>query len=185
MNKKKFIRIAIILAILSLVWVILTPILFPDTQADAVQTAAHRGFYAPNFTLQTPQGVTHTLADYQGSPVLVFFWASWCSVCKSAMPGLEAVYQEYSPQGFRILAVNTTNQDTLSAAEAYFQSQRYTFTMLLDQDGAVADLYRMRAVPTSVLIDPEGRVTDVIIGSGISAGFLRARLDTLFIKSEE
>jgi thiol-disulfide isomerase/thioredoxin len=185
LKKKRFLSAAFLLILLSLVWITLTPVFFPNTQADAAQTAVHRGFYAPDFTLETPQGVTHTLADYQGKPVLVFFWASWCSVCKSAMPGLEAVYQDYSPQGFRILAVNTTNQDTLSTAEAYFQSQRYAFTMLLDQDGAVADLYRMRAVPTSVLIDPEGRVTDVIIGSGISEGFLRARLESLLMKSEE
>lgn len=185
MNKRKFIQISITLAILSLAWVILTPIFFPEIQADAIQTAAHPGFFAPTFTLETPQGAAHSLADYQGNPVLVFFWASWCSVCKSAMPGLEAVYQEFAQQGFRILAVNTANQDSRSAAEAYFQSQGYTYTMLLDQDGTTADLYRMRAVPTSVLIDPEGKVVDVIIGSGISAGFLRARLGNLFSEGRD
>jgi peroxiredoxin len=184
-NKQNFIRIAVTVALLSLVWVILTPVFFPNTQTDAAQSAPHRGFYAPAFTLMTPEGETHALADYQNNPVLVFFWASWCSVCKSAMPGLEAVYQDFAPQGFRILAVNTTNQDTLTAAEAYFQSQGYSFTMLLDRDGTAANLYRMRAVPTSVLIDTEGKVTDVIIGSGISEGFLRARLVTLFEKGVE
>ena len=185
MNKQHFIRIAVTVALLSLVWISLTPVFFPNTQTGAAQTAPHRGFYAPALTLMTPEGDTHALADYQGSPVLVFFWASWCTVCKSAMPGLEAVYQDFSPQGFKILAVNTTHQDTLTAAEAYFQSKGYAFTMLLDRNGTVANLYRMRAVPTSVLIDSEGIVTDVIIGSGISEGFLRARLVTLFEKDGE
>lgn len=183
MKKKQFIIVAITLAILSLVWIILTPILFPVAQADAAQTAPHRGFYAPDFTLQSPQGETHTLSDYQGSPVLVFFWASWCSVCRSAMPGLEAVYQDLSPQGFTILAVNT--QDTLSAGVDYFRSQGYTYTLLLDRDGAVANEYRMHAVPTSVLIGPDGKVTDVIIGSGISQGFLQARLADLFAEGAQ
>ena len=185
MKKIQFIRIAFTLGILGLVWIILTPLLFSDTQVDDSQTAPHRGFYAPLFTLSTPQGEVHSLADYQGSPVLVFFWTSWCSVCKSTMPGLEAVYQDFAEQGFTILAVNATNQDTLSAAVGYFQSQGYSFTILLDQDGTVANLYRMRAVPTSVLIDSEGKVTDVIIGSGISAGFLRARLATLVAEGQE
>ena len=98
------------------------------------------------------------------------------------MPGLEAVYQDYAQQGFEILAINATNQDYLSAAEAYFQSQGYTFTMLVDQDGSVSDQYQIHAVPTSIIVNPEGKISDVIIGSGISEGFLRAHLDTLFTK---
>lgn len=87
--------------------------------------------------------------------------------------------------GFEILAVNTTNQDRLSEATAYFQTQEYSFTMLLDRDGAVAEQYQMRAVPTSVLVDQNGIVTDVIIGSGISQGFLQARLAALFAQEGE
>jgi alkyl hydroperoxide reductase subunit AhpC len=101
------------------------------------------------------------------------------------MPGLESIYQEFGPQGFTILAVNTTNQDVLSTAINEFASKRYTYTMLLDRDGSVANLYRMRAVPTSFLIGPDGRITDVIIGSGISEGFLRARLKQLLAEGSE
>jgi peroxiredoxin len=185
LNKKHFVLIAITLTVLSLAWLLLTPTLFPVADADASLSAPHQGFYAPSFTLETPQGDQHTLEDYQGRPVLVFFWASWCSVCKSAMPGLESVYQEFSPQGFTILAVNTTTQDVLSSAVNEFASKGYTYTMLLDQDGSVANAYRMRAVPTSVLVGPDGRVTDVVIGSGISEGFLRARLSQLLAQESE
>ncbi len=185
MNKNQFIRIAISLVVLSLVWIALTPLLVGGAQAESPQTAPHRGFYAPPFTLGTPRGEVHSLDDYEGSPVLVFFWASWCSICKTAMPGLEAVYQDFADQGFTILAVNTTNQDSLASAETYFNAQGYSYTMLLDRDGSVANLYRMRAVPTSVLIDPQGKITDVIIGSGISEGFLRARVGALLERGVE
>ncbi|MFU8827017.1 MAG: TlpA family protein disulfide reductase [Brevefilum sp.] len=185
MNKNQFSRIAISLVILSLVWIALTPLLFGGAQADSPQTAPHRGFYAPTFTLGTPWGEVHSLEEHEGSPVLVFFWASWCSICKAAMPGLEAVYQAFAPQGFTILAINTTNQDSLTSAETYFKSQGYSYTMLLDRDGFVANQYRMRAVPTSVLIDPQGKITDVIIGSGISEGFLRARVGALLEEGME
>lgn len=185
MNKKRFIVIATTLSVLSLAWILLTPLLFPITQADASQVAPHRGFIAPGFTLETPQGDRHALADYEGQPVLVFFWASWCSVCKAAMPGLETVYQDFAPQGFAILAINTTNQDTLSTAVNYFTTQNYTYTLLLDRDGSVANQYLMRAVPTSVLVGGDGIVRDVIIGSGVSEGFLRARLGELLAEGGE
>ena len=101
------------------------------------------------------------------------------------MPGLEAVYRDCAPQGFSILAVNTTNQDNLSEAKAYFQSQAYTFTMLLDPDGAVANAYQMRAFPTSILVDSDGKILDVIIGSGLTEGFLRIQLESLFTQGED
>jgi peroxiredoxin len=183
LKKKQFISIAFTVVLLSLVWIIITPVMFPGAQADSVQEASHRGFYAPDFTLPTPQGDSHSLSDYQGSPVLVFFWASWCSICRSVMPGLERVYQDYSPLGFKILAVNT--QDVTNAGVDYFQSRGYAYTLLLDNNGAVANQYRMHALPTSVLIGPDGIITDVIIGSGMSEGFLRARLSELLAEGGE
>ena len=185
MKKKQYIGIALLITLISLAWILLTPMLFPVMPADAAIAAPHRGFLAPGFTLETPSGATKSLADYKGQPVLVFFWASWCSVCKSAMPGLERVYRDFAPLGFAILAINTTNQDILSTAIAYFESQGYTYTLLLDRNGSVAAQYRMRAVPTSVLVGPDGIVTDVIIGSGISEGFLRARLGELLAEGED
>ena len=184
MKRNHFVVTAISIIIISLVWILVTPVLFPTT-ADASDIAPHPGFLAPDFSLETPQGEIVTLADFQGQPVLVFFWASWCSVCRAAMPGLEAVYRDFSQQGFTLLAVNTTSQDTLSSALSYYESQGYTFTLLLDRDGTTAEQYRMRAVPTSVLIGPDGIITDVIYGSGMSGGFLRARLGDLLTEGAE
>jgi peroxiredoxin len=184
LKKKRFIRISISIVLVSLIWIILTPILFPGVQAGAEPAAAHKGFQAPDFALETPQGQIISLSDYEEKPVLVFLWASWCSVCKATMPGLQSVYQDYSSRGFEILAVNMTFQDTLSTAESYFQSQGYTYTMLLDRDGSVARDYQMHALPTSVLIDSDGTVLDVVIGSGMSEGFLRARLDEILVSGE-
>jgi len=180
MSKKAFSIFGIAVVLLSLVWIVMTPILFPGTQADTNTFAVHKGFQAPNFTLQTPDGQRLSLSDYEGQPVLVFFWASWCSVCKRTMPGLQTVYEEYSPQGFEILAINTSFQDTLPNAINYFQSQGYTFAMLLDQDGSLSRDYQLHATPLSVLINPDGEIVDVTIGSGMSEAFLRAHLNNIF-----
>ena len=184
MNKGSFIAAAAAIILLSLAWVLLTPVLFPGVEAQGTVTAAHPGFAAPGFTLQTFEGETVTLSDHKGQPVLVFLWASWCSVCKATMPGLQEVYEDYAPKGFEILAVNTNFQDTLSAAENYYRDQGYTFPALIDRDGSVSRDYQMHAVPTSVLIDPEGVVVDVVIGSGMSEGYLRAQLDQILTGEE-
>lgn len=184
MNKNTFIGIAVTLLILSLAWTALTPLFFPGVQAENQPAAAHKGFQAPEFTLETPEGELVSLSDYEGQPVLVFLWASWCSVCKGAMPGLQSVYSDYADQGFELLAINMTTQDTLASALSYFQAQGYTYPMLMDRKGEVARDYQMHALPTSVLVGPDGKVLEVVIGSGMSEGALRARLDELFTTGE-
>lgn len=184
MKKKQFLSIALGLVITSLIWIVLTPIFFTPAQAEGGLTAPHPGFLAPGFSLESPEGENHALEDYRGQPVLVFFWASWCSVCKAAMPGLQEVYTEYQPRGFQILAVNTTFQDTLTVALSYFQAQRFTYPFLLDRDGSVSNTFALRALPTAVLVGPDGIVVDVVIGSGLSAGYLRAQLDQILTNEQ-
>jgi len=177
MKKRTFIIIFSILIILSISWLFLTPVFFPINETSAGTIAVHKGFQAPDFTLETPTSEAVSLSNYKGQPVLVFFWASWCSVCKRTMPGLQSVYQDFEPMGFEILAVNTTNQDTLVSATDYFRSQGYSYKMLLDRSGDTSQIYQLHAVPLSVLINPDGSVFDVIIGSGMSEGYLRAYLN--------
>ncbi|QRN83921.1 TlpA family protein disulfide reductase [Chloroflexota bacterium] len=176
MKKHNYLIIASIILMLGIAWTLLTPAIFPAVQAGSSQ-AAHEGFQAPDFTLFTPDGQSVTLSDLTGKPVLVFLWASWCSVCKATMPGLEPVYQEYASRGFEIVAVNMTSQDVASSAITYFEGQGFSFPMLLDPDGSVAQQYQMHALPTSILIGPDGIVQRVVIGAGMNAGELRAWLD--------
>ena len=180
MKKGQFIGLSVIIVILSLAWILLTTVLFPANASQLDTVAPHPGFIAPDFTLSTPDDETQSLSEYRGQPVLVFLWASWCSVCKRTMPGLQSVYDDYSSRGFEILAVNTTFQDTLSTAINTFQTEGYSFQLLLDRDGSAAHAYRLYALPTAVLVGSDGHVLDVVIGAGISEGYLRSSLDKIF-----
>ncbi len=181
MKKKTFIIIAISVLLVSLTWFVLTPLLFPSTSGESTIAAPYPGFSAPNFSLNTPGGQVLSLSDYEGQPVLVIFWASWCSVCKRTMPGLQTVYEDYASRGFEILAINTTYQDSYLTAINYFEEQNYTFPFLIDEDGLTASDYKTHALPTSVLIGPDGDVLDVVIGSGMSDALLRSKLDQLLV----
>jgi peroxiredoxin len=151
---------------------------------DFVVEAAHPGFSAPRFTLETIEGELLSLNDIEDQPVLVFFWASWCSVCKRTMPGLQSVYEDYKSSGFEILAINTAYQDSLTAASAYYITQGYTFPFLIDRDGAVSQAYQTHALPTSVLVGPDGKVIDVVIGAGMSEGYLRSQILEILSNAE-
>src|SRR5262245_19199440 len=61
---------------------------------------------APNFSLQSRDGKTVSLADYKGQVVMVNFWATWCQPCRQEMPHLEAIYKKYNSLGFTLLGVN-------------------------------------------------------------------------------
>jgi len=180
MKKITYIIMAFVISLLGVLWVSLTPIFFPSVHAEEVTAAPHAGFMAPPFELQTSDNRNLSLTNYEGKPRLVFFWASWCSVCKATMPGLQKVYETFQEDGFKILAINSTSQDNLQNALQYYQAQGYTFPMLLDQDGEAAYAYQIRALPTAVLINSDGTISEVIIGSGVSQGYLTAALSSLF-----
>ena len=184
MEKKPFIIISAAIILVSIAWISFTPFIFPSAEDTTKISAPHPGFPAPAFNLETLSGDSISLADFKGQPVLIFFWASWCSVCKRTMPGLQSVYEEFHEQGFEILAVNSTLQDTLSSAVSYYEGQQYTFPFLIDPDGIVTKAYQTRALPTSILINPDGIVVDVVIGSGLSEAYLSSQIITLLSNIE-
>ena len=151
------------------------------SQASAAETSApHKGFLAPNFSLSTIEGETITLSDLRSQPVLINLWTSWCPPCKAEMPALEHVYRDYKDDGLVILAVNSTNQDNTADAIGFVQDLGLTFTVLLDQDGSVSKQYHLQALPTSIFINREGVIQEIVVGGPMSEALLRSRFKTLF-----
>jgi peroxiredoxin len=123
------------------------------------------GKTAPGFTLKNLDGQDVALSDFQGKPLLINFFATWCDPCRSEMPDLEAEWQQYKAQGFTVLAVNLTNQDTVSDVQAYVEQLNLTFPTLLDDTGSVASLYKVGPIPTSYFIDKNGVLNAVQVGA--------------------
>ncbi len=90
--------------------------------AVANTSAPQAGFTAPDFTLKTPEGETYTLSELKGNAVLVNLWATWCPPCRAEMPAIQKMYDEYKDQGFVVLAVNSTVQDSAIEIPAFMQS---------------------------------------------------------------
>ncbi|RMH49027.1 MAG: hypothetical protein D6685_19690 [Bacteroidetes bacterium] len=127
---------------------------------------------APGFRLPGLSGHPVALSDLKGQVVLINFWATWCGPCQVEMPVLEQLHREFGDDGLVILAINL--MEPFDEARAYVQRFGYTFPVLLDIDGAVAQRYRVESVPTSLLIDREGTVVRHLVGMHPEADFRRA-----------
>lgn len=141
--------------------------------------APQAGFLAPDFSLLTADGEELRLSQLRGQPVLVNFWASWCPPCKAEMPAIQRAYQDYQDQGFIVLGVNAANQDDREEALAYLARQNLTFPILFDEGGRAAQLYQVRALPTSFFVDARGIIREVVVGGPMSEALLEVRVKQL------
>ena len=121
---------------------------------------------APDFTLKTLDGSTVTLSKLQGHPVLINFWASWCTPCRAEMPEIVRVYEAHKADGLVVLAINMTFQDSLPEAQAFAKEFHMPFPVLLDDTGAVArDAYRVPVLPMCFFVDRKGVIVHRQIGA--------------------
>ncbi len=151
----------------------------PQSTSGGGIPAPIQGFHAPDFELNTLQGQSIRLSDLYGKPIVVNLWASWCPPCKAEMPTFEKVYQQYANQGFTILAVNASNQDSLADAQAFVQANELTFPILMDTQGRVSQLYDLRSLPTSFFIGRDGIIREVVVGGPMSEAGLKIRVEQL------
>ena len=124
---------------------------------------AEVGMPAPNFQLENLNGQYVSLSDLQGKPVLINFWATWCSPCIREMPYLEQVYEEWSDKGLMVLSINIG--ESSAKVEAFMQSHDLSLPVLLDAKQAVAQKYNIWSIPTTFFIDKDGIIQEKIIGS--------------------
>jgi len=117
---------------------------------------------APLFSLPDDNGAMINLADFQGSPVLINFWATWCPPCKQEMTTFENHFQLYQDQGLVILAVNT--DDSEDSIRAFREEFGLSFHLLRDTQHKVMQQYAVNALPTSYFINAEGNVVSRHVG---------------------
>jgi thiol-disulfide isomerase/thioredoxin len=135
-----------------------TPVDPHRTGPPPVEAGNRPGLGAPQFTLQTLAGPGASLSDYEGRPVLINFWASWCKPCRSEMPDIIAAYQAHQGTGLAVLAINLTDQEGMKDVRRFVAEFHMPFPVLLDEKGRVRRLYALVGVPTSVFIGSDGVV---------------------------
>jgi thiol-disulfide isomerase/thioredoxin len=117
------------------------------------------GFTLPVMTGGEP-GSRVRLSDLRGKVVVIDFWASWCAPCRAEIPVVDRVARRHDGKGVVVLGIDTSDDDW-GRAVAFSQSQGIGYTTLYDGGDHVASAFRVRELPTLVVIDRGGVVTAV------------------------
>ena len=114
---------------------------------------------SPNLKLTKLNGRTVTLSEYlKKGPVLINFWATWCSPCKKEMVYLDKFERKYKDEGLSILSISVDSQKSLSHVRSYIRANDYIYDVFLDPNRQVFKKLNGNLMPTNVLIDTEGKV---------------------------
>ncbi|KGX84870.1 peroxiredoxin family protein [Pontibacillus marinus] len=133
-----------------------------DSNEEA-KVGLEKGNLAPNFELKTLSGETVQLSDYRGEKIMLNFWATWCPPCRAEMPDMEKFYNN---EDVKILAVNLTNtEESQDAVKKFKKEFGLSFPILMDEKLAVANKYQIQPIPTSYMIDSNGKIQHIALGA--------------------
>jgi len=119
-----------------------------------------KGDTAPDFVITDLQGKTHQLSDYRGKGVFLNFWGTWCEPCEREMPFMENQYQKYKELGVEIIAINVG--EPKFSVEKFVDQYDMSFPVGIDKGDQILNTYGVDPLPTTFLIDKDGKVRDII-----------------------
>ena len=150
--------------------------LIPATAGDVPQSQTSLiGKPAPDFVLQDVSGKTVALSSFKGKPLLINFWATWCGPCKIETPWLIELQKEYASKGFEVIGISTEGEDLKpddkegfdrqkAAIAKFIKEEHMQYPVLVNGDSLVGPYGGLDAMPTSVYVNPEGKVVAVQLG---------------------
>lgn len=118
---------------------------------------------APDFTLEGLDGSMVALSSLKGQIVILDFWTTWCDPCVEGLEHLQQVSGDYADQGVVALAINV--EEGRDEVVKFVQDHGLTLRILLDTDGDVADAYGVQGIPHKVVVDQEGVIHSIPLGS--------------------
>lgn len=111
---------------------------------------------APAFSLASLDKGQISLSQFKGKVVYLDFWASWCGPCKQSFPWMNAMQEKFKSQGLEVVAVNL--DENVGDANKFLAGTPAKFTVAFDAKGQIPRQYGVKGMPTSYLIDREGKI---------------------------
>ena len=117
---------------------------------------------APDFKLEGQQHKQVKLSDYRGQIVYLDFWASWCQPCRKSFTWMNKMQSLYGKEGFTVIAINL--DESRQKADKFLQQIPANFDVAFDPRGNTAESYKVKAMPSSYIIDKNGNVVHANLG---------------------
>jgi thiol-disulfide isomerase/thioredoxin len=117
---------------------------------------------APEFSLKTLTGEEFSLAKNKGKTLLIDFWATWCAPCRESIPHLVHLHKTYRGQGFEVVGLSMDKGDP-KTVEQFVRSLDIPYPIAIAPD-EIARAYGVNGLPTTILIDKEGKIREKIVG---------------------
>jgi peroxiredoxin len=117
---------------------------------------------AQDVTLKTTEGKPFRLSEHRGKVVFLNFWATWCAPCREEMPAMERLYRTHKDRGFVMVAVSLDADPAV--VPRFVKEHGLTFTIAFDPKMEAANVYGIRAVPSSFIIDAQGMMAALALG---------------------
>ena len=142
-----------------------------QTNADPVAALSSLGFYVYDTPIDLPitapipalAGDPIKVDDFTGKITLLNFWATWCPPCRAEMPSIERLYKQMDGTNFRIIAVNAGEHR--SQVASFIEKNKYTFPIYLDESNRLSSIFAARGLPSTYLVNKEGKVIAARIGA--------------------
>lgn len=126
------------------------------------------GTEAPDFKLKMLDGGMFQVQEMHGRIIVLDFWASWCGPCMQAMPQIDAAIAKFHPDDVKLVTINL--QESPEQIRGTLERLGIQPAVALDIDGVAASLYQANAIPQTVIIDREGKIRRVFVGSNPKLG---------------
>lgn len=180
--------VTLLAALLGTAWIIVSR--EPASQASgpiSLTEAPIVGHLAPDFSLETAVGQTITLSEIvdtfggSGKPVVLNFWASWCGPCRVEMPSLQEASVRYNG---RVAFIGINQGEGWTKINDFGAEYNVTYPLVIDPENRINRIYEVNSLPTTVIVDQNGVVREVIIGI-LSEAVLQSRVEALLSEASE
>jgi thiol-disulfide isomerase/thioredoxin len=137
----------------------------PPAEARGTTTGNHESTTVPEVGSAMPEysgkgldGSTFSIKNELGRVVLLNMWATWCGPCRAEIPVLQALQGKYGAKGFKVIGVSLDDSSAQSTVRDFVRDRHIAYPVVLDPDGNLANMFQATVIPTSVLVDRQGKI---------------------------